>query len=718
MTTAFAATKFHAPRIDPAAVERHAILARLQADGMPRMVLAYAPGGYGKSTVVRQWLARRDPGFSWIALDADDADPRDFWAAVALALADAMPTVAGSEALEGRDLRSERLVPLIDAVLDHPADHVLVLDGLHHIEDERTLASLDWWLARLPPNLCVVVLTRSAPPLPTLDELRARGELLDLSPTELRLSAEEVDALVRASADVGPADAQAIAAATEGWPAAVALVARGLRRGRPLEELLTVSPNERDPFAALVRTALAHHTPEDRARLLGLAVLARFDEPLATETLEDPAAWSTAMGLAEETGFLVGLDDTGDWWRLHHLVRDTLHAELGRVDPRRRRTLHQRAGAACEQRGDVLAAMDHHLAAEDYVAAVRLAGERFGRMPLVRQSLGDMWLQRFPRAVRESDAFLCFWAGWSAAHAGDRARRDEAIAAGRRLGHQGPVGAHRSWESAESFLIAAGCFDDVGAALEASARVLELEPAGSVPAYTVGHRRASLLYLAGRYDEAAALLDELLDDPRAAAPPSALPRAYRALVAMELGDTAAAGALIEQALGYRPDLALDISLLVIDEAHGRWQTQTGDPAAALTTLESALRLAADGSDGMLVVPRLYGEVARAHRELGDQGAAEVATARALALLGAARDPGDLIDRFGPRATSAPELSQRELEVLQLLPGPLSAAQIASELFVSPNTLRTHIKRIHRKLGASTRADAVAVARSAGLLSPD
>jgi len=164
--------------------------------------------------------------------------------------------------------------------------------------------------------------------------------------------------------------------------------------------------------------------------------------------------------------------------------------------------------------------------------------------------------------------------------------------------------------------------------------------------------------------------------------------------------------------------------LPAEQALARWQIENGEAASGLVTAHNALRIVAQRNDTVLVVPHLLLEVCRAEVALGDLTEAAVAAAQAAELVDGAVDPGALPRRIAqvgsqlaPRDADVPHegLSRRELEVLVLLPSELSAAEIASELFVSPNTARSHIKSIHRKLGVTSRAEAVAAARRAGLI---
>lgn len=733
VSPAFPATKFHPPSLRRGTLARTALLDGAAGDALPRVLLVCAPAGFGKTTAVRQWLERTGVAFAWVSLDPDDQDPWAFWAAVAESLTRSLPGAAAVQPGAGGDgdLRADVLVPLLDLLASSAAPPVLVLEDLHVICHEQTLASLDWWLARLPERCAVALTTRTDPDLPALETLRARGDLVELRSAALRFDLAEITDLLSLRFDLELTDDQLsqIEFVTEGWPAALNLVGLGLCRGEPLATVLAPA-GAQDPVTALVRGALAARSEHDRDVLLGISVLQQLSAPLVDALLRDPTAWPVITAVAERTELLIGLDGDGTRWRLHHLVREVLEAELARLDPARHIALHRRAAELAQDRGDLATGMHHLLAAQDWAAASNLLGGVYNLMAVPRHSTAVTWLRRIPIEVRRRDPRLCFLGAWVATMVGDKDLRDVALAAGRQVAGAGPVGDCASWESAEQVVLAAVTFDDVSAAFAAAERALTLEPADSRPAAITRWKRGALLYLSGRAGAAATALEELMAD-EAWDPPIGplivLPPAYLALARLELGDVDGAAPLAHQAVDARRRTAFaqELHSLVAFEALARVRTAEGDPATGLAVALDAVRRSTEGGvDTMLVIPRLLGEVARAHHALGDPGAAAVAITQALELVAGARDPGDLPRRFAeivpdlepPSATRAEApLSRRELEVLALLPSPLSAAQIAAELFVSANTVRTHIKAIHRKLGATSRADAVLAARREGLL---
>lgn len=722
----FPATKFRPPTTGPRAILRSDVLALLERP--TRVATVRAPAGYGKTTAVAQWLRHRDTAHPvWVSIDDEDNDPGILWGAVAAA--SALAGLHTDAATESGDVRASVIVPLIDAFAASPDTWTLVLDDAHLVTNERTLASLDWFLGRIPGNLTVVVSTRIPLDLPAVSRLRARGDALELTAATLSLDATRIAEVLRDAHDLELTadEIRRIDDVTGGWPAAVALVGSAMNYGHPLSRIVSQRPDDEAGLSALVREGLSRSAGGDHDLLRRMSVFERFDAGILTDVLGDPRAWTVAMDVADTTGLIVALDDAGQWWRLHHLVRDRLHAELSRVDPGGRRALHQRAAVHFERADDMAATIHHLLGAEDYDTIADILSNVRASSVVPRQSLGLSWLERIPVSALERDPRLAFWEAWASATGGDAARRDRALARGRLAAPTKPIDSFHNWDDVEDFVRGAACYDDIGSARRAGERFLARYDA-TVPLVPLAELRLStMLYLEGRCVDALDLLDRLDQGPPLARPLRLFVPAYRALCHLELGDRASAAVEVQRCAEARIAFRIgpDPVYLPAEHALARLQIEQGEPALGLSTATDALACARAGGDTVLVVPHLLIEVARAHLALGNRDDATVALSRAEELCTGAVDVGALPSRIAAMrddsglhrgAQGAREsLSRRELEVLALLPTPMSAAEIASELFVSVNTVRSHVKSIHRKLKVSSRADAVAAARRAGLV---
>lgn len=728
----FPTTKFRPPRTARGSIRREEILTLIRTE-QPSVVVLRGPAGYGKTTLATQLAAsggdEEHQAPIWATLEADDDDPAALWTAVAQSMivagvpADmsAQPPVAGS-------VRIARILPVLEALAAVKRPVMLVLDDVHLLSGEDVIASLDWFLSHAPENLTVVLATRAVLSLPAVDHLMARGRAMELTPDELRFEDEQIDRLLCeiVGGDLPDAVLRPVVQMTGGWPAAVRLVGSAIARGVPLERIVT-QPIERGGLSSLIKEGLSAGAHDDEALLRGLSVFERFDADAVSAVLRDDRAWPLAMDVAERTGLIAALDDDGRWWRLHHLVRDQLSADLDREDPELRRKLHRRAFAHLESENDLALTIHHLLGAEDFATIADILANVRATAVVPSQAVGLGWLERIPIEVLRREPRLAFWEAWATATAGDRVRRERALARGRLAAAGNPVDAFRTWDDAEDFVLSMACFDDVGSALRAGERFLaSYDPAIPLVPF-VALRVSSMRYLSGDLEGALEILGWIERLGPLARPLRLFVPAYRALCLLEIGDVGAASDEVARTLDARRDFEIgaDPVYLPADQALARLQTESGDAVSGMATAEIALEIAGQQGDSVLVVPHLLIEVARAQQALGDVDGAEVSLNRAEGLSAACVDAGALPDRIEalrlghrrrrPSSDAVVGLSRRELEVLSALAGPQSAAEIAAELFISPNTARSHIKAIHRKLNASSRAEVVAAARLAGLL---
>src|SRR5208282_1298562 len=302
-------TKLHAPAARDQWVKREELVGYL-AGATAELILVDAPAGFGKTTLVAQWRAssRESRPFGWVSLDPGDNDPGRLWLHVVSALQQACPGFGAGEVLGA--LRSQapdfagRLLPLLVnelAGLGEPV--VLVLDDYQVIRHRDCHDQVTFLLLHLPPAVQVVLITRTDPPLP-LARLRAAGELAEVRARDLRFTPEQAAQLVAANAGIalsGPELADLVDR-TEGWPAGICQF--------------------------LARTS----------------ILSRFCAPLCAAVTGSDDAAAIIGALERDNLFVVPLDDTGQWFRYHHLFAQVLRGELARAEPDMLPVLHKRAG--------------------------------------------------------------------------------------------------------------------------------------------------------------------------------------------------------------------------------------------------------------------------------------------------------------------------------------------------------------------------------------
>jgi LuxR family transcriptional regulator, maltose regulon positive regulatory protein len=744
----FPRTKFHRPPARDEHVPRDPLLDRIDRSGA-RVLFVTAPPGFGKSTLLAQWSAGRDdPGRSaWVSVDADDRGAR-LWAAVLAALhpilGDALDDALRASTAPDADLRDDVLVALLDALATTDEPIALVLDDVHLVlGDDRTRSSIDWVLDRLPAPHAVAIGSRRTAELRALGRRRVQGELFEVRTDALRFDRDESTAFVRHGLGIDLQD-DVIAALddrVEGWPAALYLAALRVRLGEPVEGLLghdTLSAGDEELFGGLADEVLASWPPHHRRFVREASLLPRFTADLCVRTLGgDPDETRQAFRELTRTSLLlIPLDRGRTWFRCHHLLRDVLRARLEDEEPERARELHVRAGAWLESEGgesELYEALEHYLAARSWEPAAELLATHSLRLVgfgvLAARARG--WLARFPPELLRTDARLAYVAALVAAVEGDQAGRDAWLATGAEAGWDGlmPDGT-ASYALAADALAALVCFDDVGSALAAGARVLDALPRAAPARSAVEAATAWHELLRGNLDAADALArralagQELL--PAVGLPLVApLSSAVLALVALDRGRTEVAEGHVEAARAALLDGPLRTApqALPVVAARARLALAHGRTDEAVARCRTGLEHARGWRDPSLMVPALLVELARACAADGDHDGATEALREARDRVDLARDPGALRTAIAAlpagRQSRTPgdgaDLSERELDVLRALAGSGSLRDVAAGLRVSHNTVKTHARTLYAKLGAGSRAEAVAAGRELGLL---
>lgn len=435
VVTSLLETKLQPPHVRPSTVDRVRLLDRLGRDGVPRLILVSAPPGFGKTTLVAQWIGeqRVRASVAWVSLDPADADPVRFWTYVATALERAVPGT-GRAALEhlfegqGRvDLATSALASDL-AVVD--LDLILVLDDLHVVESREVADGLAFLLDHLPPQVHLVILTRADPPLP-IARLRARGELVEVRAADLRFTPEEAAAYLndRMGLGLGSADVGTLEARTEGWIAALQLAAISMRgRDDAASFVASFAGDDRYVVDYLADEVLDRQTAEVREFLLSTSILEQLTGPLCDAVTGGVGGTATLEALERANLFLIPLDDRRRWYRYHHLFGDLLRARLLHQRPGEAAVLHARASQWWEANDRPQEAIGHALAAADFERAADLIEVTAHDLRKSRQEATlRRWLDALPEEVFECRPVLAI------AHAGALLSTGEARGADGRL---------------------------------------------------------------------------------------------------------------------------------------------------------------------------------------------------------------------------------------------------------------------------------------------
>lgn len=724
--------KIQPPEIRPEWLDRPAVLDRLSGT-TARLILISAPAGSGKTVLVSQWRAAADSGrFAWTTLDHGDNDPSRLWWKVISAVRRACPEfdVDPPQVLVPRQGRV--LLPALIARLSSlRAPVVLVLDDYHLVNHHKCHTQVEGLLRDLPQAVQVVLMTRATPPL-ELARLRAAGEVADIGMPDLRFSQSEVRTLVSTVAGVtldGP-DLSALLARTEGWAAGVYLAALSLR-GHPSPHTFIDQFTGNNRFIAdfLAEEVFNRQAPAVRQFLLRTSILDRFTAPLCDAVTGRADSARLIERLERENLFLIPADEHRVWYRYHYLFAQMLRGQLARAQaqPRLVPLLHRRASAWHREAGSTEEAITHALSAGDTDGAAGLIAAHWhdfadaGRITTVRDCLSSLGEDRIA-----GNPVAAHCAAWVAAVCWDvdTVRRwlrviEAAADASEHADASGLPDGIRSFASSAAMLRATFGFAGVRPMIEDGITAAGLEDDPASPWYA--YARALLgfgLHLAGDPD-ATPMVERALAAGISRPRTKMIALSVAAVRTADEGDLARAQRLAEEAarivngssLIRRPPSSFILTALgTVHSRQGRLEEARAEFEYAIYRRRRWVLL----SPWVSVENQL--RLAQVLLAMDDRVAAATAAAEVRNVLTASPDGADaLLARLGtleqelavaPSSPLAEPLTGREQAVLSLLCKSMSVSEIARELYLSGNTVKTHRRAIYRKLGVRTREEAI------------
>ena len=420
MKTDLLSSKFYFPphRLD--LVQRPRLLERLEAGLSRKLTLVSAPPGFGKTTLVSEWIRGCGHPAAWLSLDKNDNDLSRFliYLVAALQRIDAKIGVDVQAALdESPSPNFEILLTRLVSELERlPDKSILVLDDYHLIDSKPVHDVINFLIEYLPPAIHLVISGRTDPPLP-ISRLRVQGEVNEVRTSHLRFTKKELAAFLNdlMGFDLPSEGIAALEERTEGWIASLKLAALAMQGRQDWPEFIVqFSGSHRYVMDYLVDEVLARQPEEVQTFLRRTSILERFCAPLCEYVVGGNKELDFIDYLDRSDLFLIPLDDRREWYRYHHLFADFLSQRLRESEPDGIPELHRRASQWFENEGLVDESVQHALAAGDFESATRLVdGIAAGLLVQAESNKLLKLVEQLPPDLCQGYPMLCILHAWA-----------------------------------------------------------------------------------------------------------------------------------------------------------------------------------------------------------------------------------------------------------------------------------------------------------------
>jgi LuxR family maltose regulon positive regulatory protein len=728
-------TKTREPMQRTGMVRRNELITRLSDVRDRQVTLVQAPAGYGKTITLMEW-AKSDPvrRFGWLTLEKTENDPVLLWQYMLFALRTLTPGFAdGAWALLHRPQPDLELVitHVLNSLVNIPGRMVLILDDYHVITNAQCHDSMQYFIDHLPRSMQVAFGTRTRPPL-SLSKLEAGGALLAIGTPALQFTIEETKrALDIAGKRLRFEEVERVHERTEGWPAGVYLFAIADDTRSADGDVL----GDVGAVHSYLKEQMLDHIPEqEHTILVEWSILQHLNESLCDRVTDRDDSAMHLDQFSASNMLLVSLDANGDWYRLHDLLRDELRREFGRQPGEQQRIAHRRAMEWWFESGDTRQAIHHAIEAGAY----KRAGELFcshwfeymlnGWLETLRE-----WIDRFPDEAKLEYPPILVASAWVAAFSGDvKATHRFATAAREASFDRVMLDGSTSYETAVAMLQAGLGLDGMHDANDHAELAYRLEPPGSQWRPTAAAMAGVTRFCLGQYDDARVALTEAAHTPTGELGLATYARSQLALLEMSQGNWEEGSRQAELAYAQIEESNLGnlLSSGAACVAAAAAAAHVGNLGLAAQRLGSLAPIQKVLSDAIpFDAFQIHLIAAETYLLLGNRRAGSVHARTAASRLEVFGDAGIFDERFTKvqkdlasegEAVNAPgtepsPLTDRELQILAMLQSDLSLRDIAGELFVSRNTVKTHVASVYRKLDVTSRTAAITRARQLGLI---
>jgi LuxR family maltose regulon positive regulatory protein len=728
-------TKTREPMQRTGMVRRNELITRLSDVRDRQVTLVQAPAGYGKTITLMEW-AKSDPvrRFGWLTLEKTENDPVLLWQYMLFALRTLTPGFAdGAWALLHRPQPDLEVViaHVLNSLVDIAGRMVLILDDYHIITNPQCHDSMQYFIDHLPRSMHVAFGTRTRPPL-SLSKFEAAGTLLAIGTPALQFTIEETKrALDIAGKRLRSEEVERVHGRTEGWPAGVYLSAFA---DDPYSADGDVLGDVGAVHSYLKEQMLDHIPEQERTILVEWSILQHLNGRLCDRVTDRDDSAIHLDQFAASNMLLISLDANGDWYRFHDLLRDELGREFARQPGKQQRIAHRRAMEWWLENGDTRQAIHHAIEAGAYERAGELFCSHWFEYMLNGwlETLHE-WIDRFPDDAMLDYPPILVASAWVAAFSGDVKATHRFATAAREASFNRPMlDGSTSYDTAVAILQAGLGLEGMPDANEHAELAYRLEPPGSQWRPTAAAMAGVTRFGLGRYDDARVALAEAAHTPTGELGLATYARGQLALLEMSEGNWEEGSRQAELAYAQIEESNLGnlLSSGAACVAAAAAAAHVGNLGLASQRLRSLAPIQKVLSDAIpFDAFQIHLVAAETYLLLGNHRAASAHAQTAAFRLEVFGDAGIFEERLtkvqkdvaseaatvDAQRTEPSPLTGREIQILAMLQSDLSLRDIAGELFVSRNTVKTHVSSVYRKLDVTSRTAATTRGRQLGLI---
>ncbi len=424
-TTHLLTTKTYIPPRRPGLISRQRLLDQLSSGLNQRLILVAAPAGFGKTTLLGEWISKSELTFCWLSLDRYDNGLNRFLAYLFNCLK-SIDVAIDAQVLERTASKSDPittvLIPVINQISQLERRFALVLDDYHLIHNTEIHQAILYLLDNQPPNMHLIIASRTDPPL-RLAQYRARGELCEIRAQDLRFNRDEAIRFLNTSLKLGlsTTDVETLLMKTEGWITGLQLAAISLQKNQDRHQFVTAFAGY-DRYIAdyLLDEALRSQPPQLQDFLMKTAILDRLNASLCNAVIGGNDSQEVLWELERANLFLIPLDNIRNWYRYHHLFADLLKKRLSQTQAVNITELHKRASQWYEGHDLLPDAINHALAINDIERIAELTeAMAVDKMELEELNTLLAWLDRLPKETYHRHPWMLVTRTWAHFNTGE-----------------------------------------------------------------------------------------------------------------------------------------------------------------------------------------------------------------------------------------------------------------------------------------------------------